>query len=1078
MNANGTPMLPVLTELVEIPHNIDVSIEVLGTSNDTDSGYSYNVRPAAPVNYPVGVGRNSTHTPTIPSTILPTVKGPVYYNSTLFPRVRTNIIGRTGTAPLITRGHRLLKLSFYPVQYNPVTGFLRAFSQIVVKIRYSAPAQIQPVREALRSRMFDWIFTNSLIHYDPIHVKYQQQPGIANTYIRTPPPPPSMPNATVPQYLYSSSPSPSDVRGAEYLIITNDTFAFQAHRLAEWKERKGTPSAVIVIESRTWDEKITEIKECIEYAYDHWNPVPTYVLLFGDVEAIPTNKAMEHPGWMFERGNAHIASDLGYFIIEGHSYFPDMIYGRISVDTVEQAEIIVNKTINYEQSPKVEPHFFNSIMTAGFFEDWDHDGVEEEIAPWVYHLEKIREYLKDELKYNVHYNYSCDGKDDYIPLRFHTRLNDSDPESNSVRYIIENYDDVYDWLWAYMNSPYPDNAEGNITANIDDGRFLVLYYGHGGSKNMLYKDDHGYDPEFGGPDGVHDNDDRDVWEGWTYPFFNTSYMPALANGNMTPLIVSIACSTGWFDGESDHLFMDLDQFDGDHIEENPFSFVNEESFAEEILRLESGAIAAIAPTRPAPGKPSADLLNGMIQAIWPGFLKDGSQPIYEMGGILLAGKLNAASKWMGKEDDPARQMFEAFHLFGDPETRLWTEEPVELNVTRPMSIGTSTSQKFVVTVRNNETQEPISYAKVCIQQDLDIYQVGYTDTRGQVVFEVDPLDVSSSLNVTVTKQNHVPYLGEIAVCVSEKAQVTPTARSAIAGKLLEVSVSGFYEDAPIDVYFDGYEGTKEIVYTQTQSVGIEVPEGPYEYLNLRAEQDAERGFIVATTTVLRLSSALKTDPYVYSLFDYTTWDLTDEDGYIWDNPCITIYDGATPVKRVAQGADYTVNVTVYNRGSVNAERCNVTLSYARDPGGVSWGQIDTVYNVFVPLTHPIEVSFSWSPLLADTASLKVTLEAENEIEEDKVNNVGYECWTVFPACVKADTSFHVGNPTEETDYVFINVKQVGHNEDIWSAEIQDYSSKPIDNEEDEEVRLEVSPSEQSDRGESRSFTAEFYIKGE
>ncbi len=1064
----GKPMLPVLTELVEIPHDINVSIDVLTSSHDNSS--DYNIRPAPPLNYPVGIGRHSVINATNQTTILPTTEGSVYEINNLFPGVRTDISGRRGNTPLIVRGHRLLKLSFYPVQFNPETGRLMVFSQMVIKIRYSTPAQIQPVRESLRSSAFEQIFKNSLIHYDPIHFDNQQQPGIPISYSRIPLPP-SLPNATVP--IQRTSIPPGYVPGAEYLIITTDTYKIQAQRLADWKERKGTPSEVIVISERTRDEKIIEINAQIKTAYEHWYPAPTYVLLFGDVEDIPTNYEMIHPGFLTGKthffDDGYIGSDLGYFNIEGHSYFPDMIYSRISVDTEEQAEIIVNKTIQYEQSPPIEDEFYNNLMTAGFFEDIDEwgdlNGVEQSGVPFLYHLEKARRYL-DELGYWVHYNYSAWCSDrDHDPEYYHAPLDGSDRVSDTLP--------EYDWLWGYDQPKYYNQARGNITTNIDDGRFLVLYYGHGGSKNMIYPRDWAYDTTLDDTDGDHNNNDRDLWEGWTSPFFNTSYFPALANDNKNPLIVSIACNTGWFDGETDHLFMNLD-IDDDFLG-NLFEEVNAECFAEEILRLEAGAIAAISPSRPSPARAGGDLFDGIVNAIWPGFLEERSQPIYEMGGILLAGKLHAASKWMNTPQYPARQIFEEFHLFGDPETQLWTAAPLEFNVTHPVSIGTATSQKFVVTVRNNESDEPISYAKICIQQDPSIYLVGYTDSRGQVVFDIDPLDISSSLNVTVTKHNHKPYLGEIIISQSQEATVTVTSASAIKDEPLEVKVFGFNLDLPVGIYFDDDEEARDIIPVLEDSITTTVPDGPYGYITVRAEQ----GNLIASTTFLRLSSDQNPDPYVYSYADTSTWHLAGEEveDVVWDNPCITIYDGTTPVTKVTQNRPYTVNVTVYNRGSGIADPCNVTLLYSQTGGGVTWDDLGSVVTS-VDLSKPTEVSFSWRPTLANTACLKVELDVNNERDEDKVNNVGYECWSVFPLCANGESSISLGNPSDEPEYIFINVKQVGHEDDVWSATVQGHSTEPTTNGEEEEITLQVEPSEWIGWEQSRLFTAEFYIEAE
>ena len=1050
----GKPVLPLLFEYVEIPHDVDISIEVLASSNGTANGY--NIRPALPPNYPVALGEHHLYNGTPPSTSLPAFFSSVYSQPSFFPSNSTSVTGETGTRPLIMRGHRLLGLSFYPVQYNPITSIVLVYSQIVVKIKYSHPAQIQPVPDSLRSEAFERILSNSLLYYDSSHVKYLPRPGFPSIYSRTMSPPPSMPNATIPQFQQSSIP-PGYEQGAEYMIITTDSFKLQAQRLAEWKERKGIPSEVMIIPTDiSREKKIENVKGLIKFAYDHWYPAPTYVLLFGDVNAIPSNYDMLHPGMVtrstpyFQDG--YTASDLSYFNVQGYSYFPDIIYSRISVDTEEQAEIVVDKILRYEQSPPPEDLFYKSILSAGYFEDKKpRNGREDTGTPFIFRLERIRKFL-EEFDYNVHYNYSA-AVNHASPRLYGVQLYlDSNPDSNKVSYTIPS---EYDWLWGYDDrEEYRNKARNNITANINDGRFLVMYYSHGGSKNMKYYINRPYT-----------TDNRDLVEGWHTPTFDTSHFSHLANGNMTPLILSIACNTGWFDGETDELVLNLYDSEGNPLDENPFEEYELESFAEEITRMEGGAIAAFAPSRPVPADVSGDLLDAIIEAFWPGLLESGRQPVYEMGVAILNGKLDSAGKYSNTGHD--REMFEAFHLFGDPETQLWTEAPTQLNVSHPSIIGTTNPQKFVVTVRNNDTGEPVDYAKVCIQQDPYIYQVGYTDSKGQVIFDVDPRDSSSYLNVTTTKHNYEPYIGDIIVSKSFDAEVTVSPESILRFQSILFNVSGFNEEQDVEIYLD--EKFETGIFRGSHLAQWPVPDGPNGYVNVRAKQ----GSLVAVTRFQRLSSDQNPDPYVYSYADSSTWHLAGDE-LVWDNPSITIYDGVNPVTRVTQNQVYTVNVTVYNRGSGDADRCRVRLQYAPFGGGVTWKDLGTD-EVSVPLFESREATFEWSPQFPNTASLKVILEQENERDEDTINNEGYESWNVFPACSQGESIFQVGNPTEDTEYVFINLRQVRYEDDIWNAAIQDYSSQPIRNGDPELVTMVVDPNKMIGPEDSRFFTAEIYV---
>ena len=1069
MHEPGAPMLPSLFEYVEIPHNVDVSIEVLASSMGTASGYD--IMPAPLPNVPVGLDVQNGSA-TILVTAIPSFLGSEYFNDTFFPGIATELEGDLNTTSLVMRGHRLLGLSFFPVQYNPVTGDLQVYSQLVIKVKYSVPAQIQPIPERIRSTIFENILMNTILNYNVSSTPHMPDFGLA----------------TMSQFIPAGF-----QEGAEYLIITTQPFKTQADQLAEWKEKKGVPSKVVTVDPGSRDD----VKDAVATAYNGWDPAPTYVLLLGDVETIPANYDADYEGLIstpegnkrqFDKQEGHgiIASDLGYFTVQGNSYIPDMIYGRISVDTEEQAQTIVDKIIQYEQNPPVDELFYESILSAGCFQDQDLNTKEDEGFPMIYVLEKLRHYLTDNYGYTVHINYSClllhyeERSISTDNLQFRQPLDPASPVSSKL--LINTLPDGFEWLSGYTAEPYYTYAKNNVTSNINEGRFFVLYYGHGGSKNMVQP----FDAEYP-PDHQLDNDDRDVTEGWQLPTFNTTYFSELANGNELPLVVSITCNTGWFDGETDQDYMTLEAMTE---EENPFMNVDNECFAENIVRLETGgAIAAISSSRPSYAGIGAYLLSGLIQAFWPGYLDVENQPIYEMGAALLFGKLYAKSQWMRlREEDrflgplrcpkhEERTTFEEYHLFGDPETQLWTAAPSEFLVSHPISIGTSDPQQFVVTVRNKTDLNPVQFAKVCIQHP-SIYQVGYTDTRGQIVFEIAPSDIPSRINVTVTKHNFRPYQSEILVKASS-ATVSVSPRSGIYQDPMNFTVSGFNINNPVEIYMDD-EPVATVEPGFHTARGNVLP-GSVGYVNIWAAQAGgptrDLWEPVAHTIFYRFSSAANPDLYIYSQDNSSTWHLADGQ-LVWDNPCIALYLGSNPISEVRQSMTYNVKVTVYNKGNVRADETDVSLFYAPLGGGITWTPLLPSVKVSVDPFSSAEASFTWTPLLSNTVSLRVVVDNGNEKLRDKDDNMGYESVNVVPLCSPGNRILHVGNPTNNTDYVFINVRQQGYPDDIWNATILGYSSQAITAGENETVILFIDPGRDLEINEGRPFSVEIYINGE
>jgi hypothetical protein len=1065
----GKPMLPLLFEYVEIPHHIDISAKVIASSFTNTSGYS--IRPAPLPIIPVGIGEQRNSTISAPEP--PVVFGPEYSNNAFFPSTTTEIDGALNESSMIMRGHRMLGLRLYPVQFNNGTGDLIVYSQLVIKLKYSFPAQILPVEDRLRSEAFERILINILLNYESSYDLYDPNLGIAMAY----PPPP---------FTWLEE-------GAEYLIVTTAPFEDQANRLADWKEQKGVPTKVVTVGPGA---TTTDVKSEITDAYTTWFPVPTYVLLLGDVDDIPANYDFEHPGrygpglippLVFEEGSGEIASDLGYFNLEGSWHIPDMIYSRISVDTEDQARDIVSKIIRYEQAPTIDPTFYNSILSAGYFNDKppNRDGVEDAAFPFLYYLERIRHYLEDNYGYDVHTNYSCawlhyDSENyDYpyldIPLedlKFHTLLNPLDPTSDLV---IQSLPDDHEWLWGYY---YPDdnaNARGNITNNLNEGRFFVLYYGHGGSKNMIYRLDV-TDP----PDGFN-RDDRDVVEGWESPYYDTSYFSDLWNVNTTSFILSMACNSGWFDGETDQLEMDLNSdYTGTIMlgEPNPFSEYENECFAEEMTRhSHGGAIGIIAASRPAFGIISGYLLNGIVQAFWPGFMGSQNQPMYEMGTALLFGKLQSAQAY-GSFDGIVRTTFEEYHLFGDPETQLWTHMPRKLDVSHPISIGTNGPQRFVVTVRESGTGVPVNFAKVCIQQGTDKYQVGYTDLGGQVIFDLTPSRTPTHVNITVTKHNFKPYTWIIRVHESD-AMIVLSQYSGIGNEEITITQTGFPEVTPVWVYFNDQLVAE--LGSGTGSTTADIPSGPSCYLNVWAVVPSSMipSYMwepVSTERFARISEEEGPDPYIYSQEDPNTWDVTGSER-VWDNPDIIIYRNGIQVDSMIQNEVHDIEVIVHNRGSDPADSTSVILSYAPFGGGVSWKKVGEY--IVAPDAGGTDIAyFTLTPLLPRSACLRIDLSNLDENPLNTINNIGYENVDVIEMDSPGIGSFIVGNPTSSANYVFIKVKQFGNYDDVWNATILGYSSQAMNAGANETVSLFVDSFIDIQPNQGRLFTVETYVNGE
>ncbi|MCY3742395.1 MAG: C25 family cysteine peptidase [Candidatus Poribacteria bacterium] len=160
--------------------------------------------------------------------------------------------------------------------------------------------------------------------------------------------------------------------GADYVVITHRKFLAAAERLAGWRETSGGGghrTKVVTTDDiyNTYGDggvNPKAIKDFLTHAYQSWTPpAPTYVVLLGDgtydFRGIDTEIHTEPPeldGYIpthYIRTDSfgRTASDHWYVTISGHDEFTDMYIGRLSAETVSQADAIVNKILDYEQSP-------------------------------------------------------------------------------------------------------------------------------------------------------------------------------------------------------------------------------------------------------------------------------------------------------------------------------------------------------------------------------------------------------------------------------------------------------------------------------------------------------------------------------------------------------------------------------------------------------------------------------------------------------------------------------------------------------------------------------------------------------
>ena len=186
---------------------------------------------------------------------------------------------------------------------------------------------------------------------------------------------------------------------ADYVVITHPTFADGIQPLVEFRRSQGLTTMVVDIDD-IYDEfsggvfNPLAIQKFLRYAYTSWQqPAPTYVLLVGDAHYDYKNAIVKlyreerktynlypifvptYHGWAPECGET--AMDHRFVNVSGEDPLPDMLIGRLSVQTPEDLATMVEKIINYEKNLRTGLWQGTLIQVADDNTDNPGDGVFE-----------------------------------------------------------------------------------------------------------------------------------------------------------------------------------------------------------------------------------------------------------------------------------------------------------------------------------------------------------------------------------------------------------------------------------------------------------------------------------------------------------------------------------------------------------------------------------------------------------------------------------------------------------------------------------------------------------------------------
>ncbi len=162
--------------------------------------------------------------------------------------------------------------------------------------------------------------------------------------------------------------------GADLIIVTHQNFLTSAQRLAEYHNIHDGLRVKVADVAEIYDEfnygllNPEAIRDFLKYAFDNWqSPSPSYVIFFGDASWDFKKNMAEAVKENYVPSYGNPVSDNWLVCFDGSGDFlPEMFVGRIPVETAEQADLVIDKIIAYENTPTESWKKNVLFITGGF----------------------------------------------------------------------------------------------------------------------------------------------------------------------------------------------------------------------------------------------------------------------------------------------------------------------------------------------------------------------------------------------------------------------------------------------------------------------------------------------------------------------------------------------------------------------------------------------------------------------------------------------------------------------------------------------------------------------------------------
>ncbi len=150
---------------------------------------------------------------------------------------------------------------------------------------------------------------------------------------------------------------------------------------------------------------------------------------------------------------------------------------------------------------------------------------------------------------------------------------------------------------------------------------------------------------------------------------------------------------------------------------------------------------------------------------------------YRPGQALYDSKvdyLNDFASSYGPDDIYAsRKNFYDYNLLGDPELPVWTQVPKNITISNTQYFSANNSNSFNVSVNYTSNGSAVVNATVALYNGVDVLETSQTGANGIASFPGVTTVSSKSINVTVTKPNHLPGFEQITLSPIDVELLSP-----------------------------------------------------------------------------------------------------------------------------------------------------------------------------------------------------------------------------------------------------------------------------------------------------------------